>query len=94
MSKAAGERSFTPLAVANRSGNHTTRVCQATLTSGSELARPRRADEGTIPNSPLPIASEELREREHRATTDAATPFIPRVRPRGEFAALPGQIKI
>ena len=61
---------------------------------GTRLINGRRADEGTIPKGPLPIASEELHEREHRATTDAATPFIPRVRPRGEFAALPGEIKI
>ena len=85
------------MVVANRSGNHTTRVCQATLMSGLELAGPRlhngrRADEGMIPNVPLPITSEEL--REHRAMTDAATPFIPHVHPRGEFAALPGRIKI
>ena len=102
MSRTVRKRSELSSTVTNRSDSTTTKVCQATLRSGSELAGPRRAeeghdspkDEGMIPNGRLPTAGEELREREFRVTTDAATLFIPYTHPRKEFATLPGETKI
>ena len=45
-SKTVRERSELSLSVTNRSDNTTTKVCQATLRSSSELAGPQLAEEG------------------------------------------------
>ena len=57
-----------------------------TLTSrrGTQLPNGRRTDEGMILKGPLPNASEELHECEHRTSTDVTTPFFP----HREFADL------